>query len=523
MRTLAPRSAQPPAATHNDDRSLTVPPQFAAEIRDFLAHCRTRALPINLTAIRAYLATSSPTANSREALRWLYRAGLRGPDKEPAGARPPDTAPITFRDWAHTLDRSQLSLATKSAFRHEILNFLRHCRDQHTPASVEIARQYLSTQKSAAPRDALRWFFRAARTHPESRSHSPTAQTAPATTAEARPPARPQLPRSTPPLAAADRGGADWERDLIVALRDAGHLWRTEETYRMWSQRFASFLAPRSPYQATTEDVGAFLSSLAVDQRAMPSTQKQALNALVFLVEKSLRRQLGEIIFQRAAPRRRMPTVLSREECRRLFAALDGTTRLMAELMYGSGLRLMELLRLRLHHLDLERQQLKICGAKGDKDRVTVLPAALVPQLREQVAHLRELHATDRSNHLAGVWLPEGLARKYPRAGEKLAWQWLFPSRETSVDPVTGERRRHHVIDSTFQNNIRWAAERAGLTKRVTPHALRHSFATHLLESGADIRTVQDLLGHESVETTQIYTHVMQKPGLGVRSPLDAA
>jgi integron integrase len=193
----------------------------------------------------------------------------------------------------------------------------------------------------------------------------------------------------------------------------------------------------------------------------------------------------------------------------------------MAELMYGSGLRLLELLRLRVHHIDLTRHQLRVFGGKGDKDRVTVLPEQLVGQLREHLDRLRTLYAEDRSADLPGVWLPEGLARKYSKAGESWEWQWLFPSRELSVDPVTKVRRRHHLIDSTFQNSVRRAGQVARIDKRVTPHVLRHSFATHLLESGVDIRTVQDLLGHESVETTQIYTHVMQKPGLGVRSPLD--
>ena len=217
----------------------------------------------------------------------------------------------------------------------------------------------------------------------------------------------------------------------------------------------------------------------------------------------------------------RMPVVLSREECRQLFGQLEGTVRLMTELMYGSGLRLMELLRLRVQHLDLERGQIRVAGGKGDKDRITVLPVALARPLQAHLEALKGLHAADRAAGLPGVWLPEGLARKYPKAGERWNWQWVFPSRETSVDPVSKQRRRHHVIDSTFQNNIRWAAERAGLNKRVTPHVLRHSFATHMLESGTDIRTLQELLGHASVETTQIYTHVMQKPGLGVLSPLD--
>jgi len=194
----------------------------------------------------------------------------------------------------------------------------------------------------------------------------------------------------------------------------------------------------------------------------------------------------------------------------------------MAELMYGAGLRLMELLRLRVHHLDLDRGQLKVYAGKGDKDRITVLPNRLVPQLREHLGRLKVIFDRDRAENLAGVWLPEGLERKFKKAGETWQWQWLFPSREASFDPVSGTHRRHHVLDGAFQNAIRLAANRAGIDKRVTPHVLRHSFATHLLESGTDIRTVQELLGHESVETTQIYTHVMQKPGLGVRSPLDA-
>jgi len=308
---------------------------------------------------------------------------------------------------------------------------------------------------------------------------------------------------------------------LIKASRSLGLLWRTEETYRGWAARFVRFLAPRSPYAASGPDVAAFLTQLAVNYRASPSTQKQGLNALVFFMQKGLGRDLGEMNFRRANPRQRMPTVLSREECRRLFGELEGTSRLMAELAYGAGLRLMELLRLRVHHLDLERGCLTVYSGKGDKDRITVLPAALQPALARQIQRLRSLYEADRAEGLAGVWLPEGLARKYAGAGKTWEWQWLFPSREKSVDPASGVRRRHHVIDTTFQRILKRAAAAAKIDKRVTPHVLRHSFATHLLEAGTDIRTVQDLLGHESVETTQIYTHVMQKPGMGVRSPLD--
>jgi integron integrase len=193
----------------------------------------------------------------------------------------------------------------------------------------------------------------------------------------------------------------------------------------------------------------------------------------------------------------------------------------MAELMYGSGLRLMELLRLRIQDLDIERGQLTVRGGKGDKDRITVLPEALRGKLKTHLLRLREVWADDRAAQLAGVWLPEGLARKFQGAGTKWEWQWLFPSRETSIDPASGVRRRHHLLEGSFQSAIRRAAAAAHIDKRITPHALRHSFATHILENGADIRTVQSLLGHEHLQTTQIYLHVMKKPGVGVRSPLD--
>ena len=492
---------------------------------------------------------------------------------------------IQFPDWKAALAHTTLALGERERFRRAILSFLKRCKDRRAPASIFLIREHLAETAEPAARAALEWFWRSARgakeagiaTRGASESGEGREGTAnaerPTLNAEGRREGRPTggraqkvgsgrvavvkgkagpgglrptsysdstsdsdstsgsgpasalgatpVRRAIPPKAALDRGGADWERELIAASRSRGFLWRTEETYREWGRRFAGFLAPRSPYLAEAEDVGAFLTELATAQRASPATQRQALNALVFLMQEALHRQLGEIEFRRAAPRERMPTVLSREECGRLFGELEGTMRLMAELMYGSGLRLMELLRLRVQHLDLERAQLKVAGGKGDKDRITVLPRALIEPLRNHLDRLRALYAEDRAAGLAGVWLPEGLDRKYPKAGERWNWQWVFPSRETSVDPQSKLRRRHHVIDSTFQNNIRWAAERAKLDKRVTPHVLRHSFATHLLESGTDIRTLQELLGHESVETTQIYTHVMQKPGLGVRSPLD--
>jgi integron integrase len=474
-----------------------------------------------------------------------------------------DQQPVSFPAWKDVLARSPLSPELRSSYCREIIGFLKHCKTCRAPVTAELARQYLlirETATTAPAREALRWFYRMGRrvgrqSEAQAGGSGELRPAAGATEASSwgpgiakaktggqavpplpaggiaesiggavtsRPPAYPGSIRLVqPPLAAMDLGGSDWERDLIKACRVRGFLWRTEETYRGWARRFARFLDPRSPYAAGAEDVAAFLTALAVQQRASPSTQKQALNALVFLMQEALHRELGQMDFKRAYPQRRVPTVLSRAECGRLFASMEGTHRLMAELAYGAGLRLMELLRLRVHHVDLDRGRLQVFAGKGDKDRVTVLPDNSVPLLREQLARLRDLWEVDRSGSLPGVWLPEGLARKYPKAGESWEWQWLFPSRETSIDPGSGVRRRHHVTDSSFQKAVLCAARKAGLSKRVSPHTLRHSFATHLLESGTDIRTVQELLGHSSVETTQIYTHVMQKPGLRVRSPLD--
>jgi len=471
--------------------------------------------------------------------------------------------PLSFPQWKEGLAAAALAQAEKTAHQRAIIAFLGFCKRSHAPASIIGIKAYLAQlpeQERSGAREALRWFVLAAERQAGGRAGgepSPVAGERRAddgglktgdgrSTAEdkrnvkrsATSGAAPTAPSkqaglaaasctglhqasTPPPSAASDLGGPDWERDLIKACRERHFLWRTEETYRMWGSRFARFLAPRSPFAAEAGDVAAFLSRMAVEQRASVSAQKQALNALVFLLQEALHRQLGDIDFHRSQKPRRLPTVLGHDECQRLFAQLTGVTQLMAQLAYGSGLRLLELLRLRVHHLDLERRQLHVYSGKGDKDRITVLPQLLVEPLRDQLARLRRLFEADRAADLPGVWLPEGLARKYPNAGVSWEWQWLFPSRELSVDPETGTMRRHHVSDSPFQTAIRVAAQRAGLDKRVTPHVFRHSFATHLLENGADIRTVQELLGHESVETTQIYLHVMQKGGLGAISPLD--
>lgn len=398
-----------------------------------------------------------------------------------------------------------------------VVGYLRFCKSAGCAASIISAKLYIETTESRekrqneALRAALRWFFKTAKTPAKAAAGTVEANGQRMVTDREEQGIRRSLPTDAPA----------WEVALVRCLRTQHLLSRTEETYRQWASRFVRHIHPTPPFEVTAQHVQDFLSHLAVVQLVSPATQKQALNAIVYFLQSALQLTLGPISFRRAFERKRIPTVLTEEECRGLFNCLSGANRLRAELMYGGGLRLMELLRLRVQDLDFARGQVTIRGGKGDKDRVTVLPMRLIGPLQQHLEKLKTLHARDRALGLAGVWLPPGLARKYQNAGERWEWQWLFPSRETSTDPETGVKRRHHAVDSSFQNAIRAAGTRAGINKRVTPHVLRHSFATHLLENGVDIRTVQDLLGHENVETTQIYLHVMKKPGVGVRSPLD--
>ena len=283
-----------------------------------------------------------------------------------------------------------------------------------------------------------------------------------------------------------------------------------------------AFSAPKPIERLTHDDVRQWLSQLAVEGRVSVATRKQALNAAVFLFREVFKREPGDFSdFVRSNKHRNVPSVLTREECGRLFAELSGTSRLMAELMYGAGLRLTELLRLRVKDVDVERLQLAVRAGKGDKDRLTMVPRSLEARLREHRERLRELYRLDREALLPGVVLPEALERKWPKAGEKFEWFWFFPSRNLLRDHRSGVVRRHHVLDATFQKAIREAAERAGFDKKVTPHTLRHSFATHLLEQGTGIRDLQDLLGHADISTTQIYLHTAKQTGVGIRSPLD--
>ncbi len=302
---------------------------------------------------------------------------------------------------------------------------------------------------------------------------------------------------------------------------------RTENCYVYWIERYIRFHGIRHPSALEAADVEAFLTNLAVEGRVAAATQNQALGALLFLYRDVLRVDLGAFNAVRAVRPKRVPTVLSRGEVIELLAQLDALRGpepfgLMARLLYGSGLRLMECCRLRVKDVDLERGQLTVRGGKGDKDRFVMLPVAVHEPMRHQLAWRRSLHEHDLARGLGSVAMPTALDRKLPGADRSLAWQYVFAATRLSSDPRGGEVRRHHVHEGGLQRAVTATARKLAWTKRVTCHTLRHSFATHLLEQGSDIRTVQELLGHSDVRTTMIYTHVMEKAANRVRSPLDA-
>ena len=305
-------------------------------------------------------------------------------------------------------------------------------------------------------------------------------------------------------------------------LRLKHYSLRTEQAYIYWIGRYIRAWLPRHPRDLDGAAVEAFLTGLATRDRVAASTQNQALSALLFLYREVLGVELAwmENVVRAKRPQR-LPVVLSRAQVGRLLERLAGREALMAGLLYGSGLRLMECVRLRLKDVDLERNELTVRNGKGGKDRMTVLPAALREDLVRQRAEVRRLHARDMACGLGRVHLPHALARKYPNAAAEPGWQYLFPATRISLDPRDGVRRRHHIDEKVLQSAVRRAAQEAGIDKPVTPHTLRHCFATHLLEAGADIRTVQELLGHKDVATTQIYTHVLNRGTHGVLSPLD--
>ncbi|WP_155952126.1 integron integrase [Pseudoxanthomonas suwonensis] len=317
-------------------------------------------------------------------------------------------------------------------------------------------------------------------------------------------------------------GGPRLLEQVQGRLRLKHYSLRTEQAYLYWIRRYIRVYLPRHPRELDGAAVEAFLTRLATRDHVAASTQNQALSALLFLYREVLGVDLPwmENVVRARRPQR-LPVVLSRAQVGQLLGLLAGREALMAGLLYGSGLRLMECVRLRVKDVDLARNELTVRNGKGGKDRMTVLPAALREPLARQLAGVRQLHARDLAAGLGRVHLPHALARKYPNAAAEPGWQYVFPATRISVDPRDGVRRRHHIDEKVLQAAVRRAALEAGFERPVTPHTLRHCFATHLLEAGADIRTVQELLGHKDVATTQIYTHVLNRGAHGVVSPLD--
>jgi integron integrase len=290
-----------------------------------------------------------------------------------------------------------------------------------------------------------------------------------------------------------------------------------------WIRRFILFHDKRHPEQMGANEIESFLTHLAVNRKVSASTQNLALSAILFLYRDVLEIELPWMdSFSRAKRPARLPVVLNRDEIHRLFSVTFRSNHLLLlKLLYGTGMRFRECYSLRIKDIDFERMEIMIRHGKGGKDRITVLPVSVVDEMTKQIEFARQLHQRDRASSVPGVFMPSALARKYPNAGKEWPWFWVFPSRSLSKDPVSGIFRRHHQHEKALQRSMKQAVRDAGINKPATPHTLRHTFATHLLEDGYDIRTVQELLGHSDVKTTMIYTHVLNKGGRGVRSPLD--
>jgi integron integrase len=326
----------------------------------------------------------------------------------------------------------------------------------------------------------------------------------------------PTIPIGTPP---GNPKLLDQVRDVI---RRKHYSFRTEQTYLHWTRRFILFHGKRHPREMAEAEVTEFLTFLAREGQVAASTQNQALSALLFLYKEVLRQEIGWLDqVERVKRPARLPVVLTKEEVRKVFALLHGTHRLMAGLLYGSGLRLMECVRLRVKDVDFGYAQVVVRDGKGARDRVTMLPVNLVQALERHLQKVKVQHDEDLEAGMGSVYLPGALQKKYPNAPKDWSWQYIFPSPRILLDPRSQQKRRHHVEESSLQQAVKKAVRASGIIKPATCHSLRHSFATHLLQNGYDIRTVQELLGHKDLSTTMVYTHVLNKPGIGVESPLD--
>ncbi len=316
------------------------------------------------------------------------------------------------------------------------------------------------------------------------------------------------------------------ERKLLEVVRDSlrtqNYSYRTEKTYINWIRKYILFHKKRHPKEMGEREINQFLTYLAVNQKVAASTQNQALSALLFLYKVILRKEIGWIgNIQRARKPKKIPVVFTREEVKKMMLHLHGKCWLMSALMYGSGLRLMECLRLRVKDLDFACRQITVRSGKGQKDRLTMMPESVISPLKTHLKRVKALHEKDLAEGFGSVRLPGALRRKYPNADKEWRWQYVCPASTRYFDPEDKEHRRHHFHESAVQRAMKDAIEKACITKTGSCHTLRHSFATHLLENGHDIRTVQELLGHQDVRTTMIYTHVLNRGGMGVKSPMD--
>jgi len=444
---------------------------------------------------------------------------------------------IQFPRWAEVLESAELPVKDRESFKVTIRWYLSWCRQKGIGCSFNSAKEFIDyTVQEKGPKDwvlerwreGIRWFFREAKAQREGKPGVATGFSGTESTEGE------DLSEKVAVVARyashndteAERmeAGSEDEHVILSEMRRRGMALKTERSYLRHYRDFMRRRGLKRGREMCAEELKAYLDYLAMDREVASSTQKQALNALVMIAEKVFKVKLGDIgDFVKSKKRVKIPVVMSKEETRRFFAALEGKFLLMAKLQYAAGLRVSELLRLRVQDIDLERNQVIVRQGKGGKDRVAPLSEKLVVELNTHLEKTRKYIEEDLKNaDLAGVYLPAALAKRHKNAGKDWRWQWLWPSREISKDPRSGLRRRHHILPGVYQTAVTRAGKEAGLNKRITSHALRHSFATHLLEDGVDIRTVQDLLGHKNIETTQVYLHVVQKPGVGVRSPLDS-
>ena len=437
---------------------------------------------------------------------------------------------VHFPNWSTALE-SDLALSDRErlAFQITIRWFLGFCKKRGRAADFEQAKAFIvlaQEQKAANEwvverwREAIRWFFRSARKAAAEIPQRAVSNTG-AAPVMAKPVSHgPRGPASQP--ARMEASEPEWKLQCVRGVRIRSFSYHTEKAYLQHMERFARYWQTNDPAALGENEIKLYLDHLAVKGRVSGGTQRQALNALVFYYRDVLGRELGDFSdYKKATGAKRIPVVLSVGEIRRLLAAMGPQYALMATLQYGAGLRISELVRLRVKDVDFECGQLIVRGGKGDKDRVTLLPDSLVPGLKAQRDRARKCYEADRRDQVAGVWMPEALARKFRHGGERWEWFWFWPANSLAADPREPETvRRHHVMTKTYGQAITQAARDAEIGKRITSHVLRHSFATHLMHGGTDLCQVQELLGHSNLETTRIYLHV--EGNRKVTSPSDA-